>query len=28
VGTEPANPVFDGNNIWVTNFGGTTISKM
>jgi hypothetical protein len=28
VGRELANPAFDGNNIWVTIFGGTTISKM
>jgi DNA-binding beta-propeller fold protein YncE len=28
VGSEPAGVAFDGASIWVTNFGGTTVSKL
>jgi DNA-binding beta-propeller fold protein YncE len=28
VGTSPAGVVFDGANIWVTNFGSNSVSKL
>jgi DNA-binding beta-propeller fold protein YncE len=28
VGSEPQEAAFDGAHIWVTNFGGTTVSKL
>ena len=28
VGKEPAGVAFDGASMWVTNFGGTTVSKL
>jgi YVTN family beta-propeller protein len=28
VGTAPVGVAFDGTNIWVANYGGTTVSKI